>query len=347
VRPVLMRSMMRVAGVSLLAMMLPTLLALLVFAIRKPGQRFVFNRVTGPELAVGIVIAYAVLGAFSLWLATVVARRQADRLGQPLSELAQLAERLGESTGRSAPLATGIPEVDGISRVLATSSNEMARALVAERQFASNASHQLRTPLAALLLRLEEIATTDDPAVVRDEAQIAIAQVDRLSGVVDDLLGQPRSGPKPRESVSLDSVIASLQSEWQPAFARARRSMRVHGQRGLQVEVGRAALSQILSTLIENSLAHGRGTLSVEARRSGPSVVVEVTDQGDGIPADLAPRVFERRVSSSGSGLGLALARDLAEQSYGRLELVRAEPAVFALFLSESGDNSRANTSVR
>jgi hypothetical protein len=66
VRPVLMRSMIRVAGVSLLAMMLPTLLALLVFAIRKPGQRFVFNRVTGPELAVGIVISYAVLGAFSL-----------------------------------------------------------------------------------------------------------------------------------------------------------------------------------------------------------------------------------------------------------------------------------------
>ncbi len=226
----------------------------------------------------------------------------------------------------------------------------MARALSAEREFASNASHQLRTPLAALLLRLEEIASTDDPAVVREEAQIAMAQVDRLTGVVDDLLGQPRRRPsRVGKSVSLDSVIATLQQEWQPAFANARRSMRVLGQRGLHVQIGRAALAQILSTLVENSLAHGRGTLSVEARRSGPSVVVEVTDQGIGIATDLAPRVFERSVSSTGSGLGLALARDLAEQNYGRLELVRAEPAVFALFLSEAVSPSRSllNTNLR
>jgi signal transduction histidine kinase len=97
------------------------------------------------------------------------------------------------------------------------------------------------------------------------------------------------------------------------------------------------ALSQVLSTLLENSLAHGRGTVDVEARRSGPSVVVEVSDQGDGVPSTIAPHIFERSVSAAHStGLGLALARDLAEANGGRLELIQTQPAIFALFLSES-----------
>ncbi len=345
-RPVLVRSMMQAVGAAVLTVVVPTFAVMMVFASRSPQDRL-SNRFGGWALAGGVLVAYLLLGGLALLLAALVARRQAAKLGQPLTELAVMAEQLGDTAGSLSPLSSGIREIDKISQVLAGSSNDMTRALVAEREFAANASHQLRTPLAALLLRLEEIATTDDPHVVREEAQIAIAQVERLSGVVDDLLGQSRSGPQIREAVSLDSVIAALQQEWQPAFANARRSMRVHGQRGLTVQIRRAALSQILSTLVENSLAHGRGTVSVAARRSGPSVIVEITDQGPGIPADLAPRIFERRVSSTGSGLGLALARDLAEQNYGRLELVGAEPAVFALFLSEAGSSSLANTNLR
>jgi signal transduction histidine kinase len=96
----------------------------------------------------------------------------------------------------------------------------------------------------------------------------------------------------------------------------------------------------VLSTLLENSLAHGRGTVDVHARRSGPSVVVEVSDQGDGVPSTIAPHIFERSVSSGGTGLGLALARDLAESNGGRLELIQAQPAIFALFLSESDEGA-------
>jgi len=77
----------------------------------------------------------------------------------------------------------------------------------------------------------------------------------------------------------------------------------------------------------------------MQARRSGPSVVIEVSDQGDGVPATIAPHIFERSVSSGlgqSTGLGLALARDLAESNGGRLDLVSAQPARFALFLSEA-----------
>ena len=96
-----------------------------------------------------------------------------------------------------------------------------------------------------------------------------------------------------------------------------------------------SALSQVLATLIENSLQHGGGTATITARRTGGSAVVEVTDEGRGVPASIGARVFEREVSSSGStGVGLALARDLAEADGGRLELLRARPPVFALFLN-------------
>src|SRR5690606_10406906 len=152
--------------------------------------------------------------------------------------------------------------------------------------------------------------------------------------VVDELLARSRTQDGERTGVSLDSVIAAPQREWQPAFAHARRSVRVHGERGLHVAAPASAVSQIISTLFENSLQHGKGTVDVQARRSGPSVVLEVSDQGAGIPVTIAPHIFERAVSGSrtGSGLGLALARDLAAAHGGRLELVSAQPAVFALF---------------
>ena len=96
-------------------------------------------------------------------------------------------------------------------------------------------------------------------------------------------------------------------------------------------------LAQILQILIENSLDHGAGRVEIETRSSGSSVVVEVRDEGEGVPSAIAPHIFERSVTSHGSGLGLGLARQLAERNGGRLELVQAQPAVFAVFLSGPG----------
>ena len=288
-------------------------------------------------MLMGVVLALSVL---ALAAGVLVATRQARRLSRPMTLLAERAERLGAGESRIQPLHSGIAELDQVSEVLSRSAQRLTKSLASERDFAADASHQLRTPLTALLMRLEEIAATDDLDVVQEEANIAIAQVERLTRVVDDLMARTRrGGDERRATVSLDSVIAALQREWQPAFEQARRSVRVHGQRGLVVKSMPVALSQVLSTLLENSLAHGRGTVDVHARRSGPSVVVEVSDQGDGVPSAMAPHIFERSVSSGAggsTGLGLALARDLAESNGGRLDLVQAQPARFALFLSEA-----------
>jgi signal transduction histidine kinase len=338
-RQQLIRSTVLAVGLAIVITMVPVAVAIWQATV---GGRGVVGQwladgtptATSMRLA-GVVVALAVL---ALGVGVFVAIQQARRLSRPMTQLADRAERLGAGESRIQPLHSGIAELDQVSQVLSRSAQTLTKSLASERDFAADASHQLRTPLTALLMRLEEIAATDDLEVVQEEANIAIAQVERLTRVVDDLMSRTRrrGGDEPKATVSLDSVIAALQREWQPAFEQARRSVRVHGERGLVVQATPVALSQVLSTLLENSLAHGRGTVDVHARRSGPSVVVEVSDQGEGVPAAIAPHIFERSVTTSGTGLGLALARDLAESNGGRLELIQAQPAIFALFLSES-----------
>lgn len=292
---------------------------------------------TPASTSMRLVLVVIGLGVVALGVGVLVAIRQAHRMSRPMTLLAERAERLGAGESRIQPINSGIAELDQVSEVLSRSAQRLTKSLASERDFAADASHQLRTPLTALLMRLEEIAATDDLEVVQEEASIAIDQVERLTRVVDDLMSRTRrGGDESKATVSLDSVIAALQREWQPAFEQARRSVRVHGERGLVVQAKPVDLSQVLSTLLENALAHGRGTVDVHARRSGPSVVVEVSDQGEGVPSSIAPHIFERSVTTTGTGLGLALARDLAESNGGRLELIQAQPAIFALFLSES-----------
>jgi len=333
-RAALLRVTMLAVGWVIAILVVPlAIMRILALTIPEFNPFAIVQDMRGPR-GVVLVVALAVIQVVgALFLARLIASRQARRLTEPMTALAERAERLGAGESRLRPMDSGIPEIDRVSDVLARSSANIARQLAEQRDFAADASHQLRTPLTALLMRLDEIATTDDLEAARHEASIAISQVERLAKVVDDLLSRSKAE---QSAVSLDSILAALQREWQPAFARARRSVRVHGERGLYVQAAPSAVSQIVSTLFENSLQHGRGTVDVEARRSGPSVVLQVSDQGSGVPAEIAAHIFEREVSSSGSGLGLSLARDLAAANGGRLELLSARPALFALFLSEA-----------
>ncbi|AKU16184.1 sensor histidine kinase [Luteipulveratus mongoliensis] len=289
---------------------------------------------------VGLLV---LMSAIALVVATVMARRNADLVASPMTELAERAADLGARRPQFQALKTEIAEIDKVAEVLQRRATDVARQLANERDFASDASHQLRTPLTALLIRLEEISLSDDPVTMREEAHICIDQVERLTRVVDDLLRRSRATPAEEvPEVSLDSVLASLQLEWLPAFQQARRSVKVSGQRDLRVLANPDHLAQIISTLLENSLKHGDGRVEVNARRSGPSVVLEVTDEGRGIDPSIAARIFERRVTTGGTGLGLALARDLAQSNGGRLELLGIHPPQFALFLSEAPGSGSA-----
>lgn len=302
-----------------------------------------------------IILAVALLAVAA---AAILAVRQAHRVAAPLTDLAETAERLGSGDPRPRHRRYGVPELDRVADVLDGSADRIGRMLTAERRLAADASHQLRTPLTALSMRLEEIiatADTDDPedrAIVKEEATIALAQVERLTDVVQRLLTNSRD-PHSGSAVGfdLDEVLKQQVEEWKPAVRNEGRAIVRSGKPGMRAVGTPGAVAQVIATLIENSLMHGAGTVALRTRVTGNQVVVEVTDEGPGVDPELGSRVFERTVSGHNStGLGLAVARDLAEADGGRLELLQQHPPVFALFLSRetlSGRGAEDSRGVR
>jgi signal transduction histidine kinase len=282
--------------------------------------------------AAAVVLGISVVAAAAAVALGVV---QARRLSRPLVQLAENAQRLGAGESRLEPVESGVAEVDQVAAELERSARRMAATLAAERDFTSDASHQLRTPLTALSMRLEEIAASDTVAAAQEEARIALVQVERLTQVVQDLLARSRRAHQDSTfAMNVDDVVLQQQQEWSAAFDAVHRALVVDGERGLRVQATSGALAQVLATLLDNSLVHGAGTVVLTTRSAGASVIVEVADEGPGVPPELGQRIFARNVSSAGStGLGLALARDLATADGGRLELLRGEPPTFAVFL--------------
>ena len=293
-------------------------------------------------------LALAAFGVLAMLAAAALGVWQARRLSRSLVQLADAAERIGDSGAVRTPTGRyGVPELDRVAEVLDQSANRISEMLAAERQLSQDASHQLRTPLTALSMRLEEILATESTDVVREEARIALGQVERLSQVVDRLLSRSRDTHTARRVVMpVDSVVDQQVAEWRPAYEAAGRRIEVLGEDGMAVSAGPGTLGLVLATLLENALHHGRGTVRIRRRSTSGSAVVEVADDGPGIPESLGQRVFERAVSGrSGTGLGLAVARDLAEADGGRLELISRRPAVFAVFLPQAALESLTSSS--
>jgi len=280
-----------------------------------------------------IAAAMAVAAALAGWLTAVLARR----LARPVEELAEAAGRLGAGDPRPLGRRYGTADLDQVADGLDTSARRLSSLLAADRELASDASHQLRTPLTALSMRLEEMITSaDDPDVVREEGSAALAQAERLADVVTQLLGPARRATASAAALTgIDEIVQQQVIEWEPAFRRAGRKLVVIGVRGLQAHVTPGGLAQVLATLLDNALMHGGGTVTLQTSQNSRSVVIEVRDEGKGVPPELVNRIFERSVSGrpEGTGLGLALARTMAAADGGRVVLIKPKPATFAVFL--------------
>lgn len=273
----------------------------------------------------------AIAAAFAIVIAGLLAALQARQLARPLERLARAAARLGDGDfTAAAPTTSGIAEINSIARAIRLSGNRVERMLESERGFTADATHQLRTGLTGLAMRLELLERHHDPEVVV-EATTTLAQIHDLNTTLDELLHVARKGSTgERADVDLGSLVRHHTSDWEDQFAKKRRQIVV------TVGVARPAfatpglIGQILNVLIENALRHGRGTVAILVNEC--SVLVE--DEGNGISADQAATIFDRPSDHQAAhGRGLALARRLAEADGGRLELVALRPATFKLSL--------------
>ncbi|MEV0946016.1 HAMP domain-containing sensor histidine kinase [Rhodococcus sp. NPDC049939] len=292
----------------------------------------------------GLVLVSIAAGA-------VVAVATARRLSDPLQDVANRAARLAEGDFRPVPRRHGIPELDRVSDVLDAATVEMAGRLQRERALVGDVSHQLRSRLTAVRLRLDELSAHPDPAVTA-EAGEAMQQVDRLTQAIDELVRSSRSKIT-EDSISVINELGTVTAEWKRPFEDADRQLLLIGDESVMASSTGSRLREAVSVLVDNSLKHGAGTCTIAVRliqgqshrgadeAESPSpheamVCIEVFDEGAGVSNDMAPHIFDRGFSGAGStGVGLALARALIEADGGRLELQRRRPALFAIFVPQ------------
>jgi signal transduction histidine kinase len=289
-------------------------------------------------------LVLAGIGAVCLAAAAVLGIMLSRWVVRPLERLEGAALQLGSGElSTRAPTDNGPPEV----RALAASFNDMAGRLEelvdAQESFVADASHQLRTPLTALRLRLENLeAQLDDPEAI-DDLAAARAETGRLSRLVDGLLAlahaDRRRSQDERVPVALDDFIAERVDVWRPVSEEYGVNLAGQGN-GLRVLADPDRLAQVLDNLLANatdvSPDGSRLTVRATPTRDGRRVEIHVEDEGPGL--DLAQRqhAFDRfwraeggrasggREELGGSGLGLAIVRQLVMADGGEVKLAES-----------------------
>jgi signal transduction histidine kinase len=272
-------------------------------------------------VALIVLAAVAVAGR---WLALWVSR--------PLTHLRDATRRAGagDLAVRADP-SSGPPEV----RELSSAFNDMVARLDlvvgTQEQFVADASHQLRSPLTALRLRIENLQHEVSPAV-GDELESAIAEVDRLSRLVNGLLtlahADRRAPQRTRQDVG--RLVVERAEAWR--FAAGERGVEIvsGADEGLWASLSPGAFEQVLDNLIANALevAPADTSIRLTATGRGGAIVVEVCDHGPGMEAEAREHAFDRfwrgHDDRRGSGLGLAIVKSLVEADRGAVELDEA-----------------------
>ncbi|MEA2324412.1 MAG: hypothetical protein QOD81_4262 [Solirubrobacteraceae bacterium] len=268
-------------------------------------------------------LAIAALAAALVLAAVLAALVLGRRLARPLERLAAAARRLGEGEFTVRAPRAAIPEVDAVATALDATAQRLDELLARERAFSADASHQLRTPLQALRIELEGMELRGDhPA----ELPAALGQVDRLQTTVDTLLAVARDAPRREARTDLAALVADVEARWHGPLAAEGRPLRVVDRSGPAVAaVSGAVVAEIADVLVANARQHGAGAVTLTVRDVGGWLALDVADEGPGFAGD-PEAAFARRAGSGGHGIGLALARSLAEAEGGRLSVGRSGP---------------------
>ncbi|MBO4256731.1 HAMP domain-containing sensor histidine kinase [Streptomyces griseorubiginosus] len=273
-------------------------------------------------LAVAVLGVAALIGAFA-----------ARRITRPLRQLNDMASRFsdGDLTARSP--VEGPPETQTLARTLNQAGERLDTLIASQRIFVADASHQLRTPLTALRLSLDNIADGVDDAFVREDVEQATAEVVRMSRLVNGLLVLARAEAKvtAAEPLPLTDIVEERLSVWRPAADERGVTVALRGSADGRPSVlaSPGHLEQVLDNVLSNALevSPDGGTITVRVEPRGDEVVLSVLDEGPGMSDAEKSRAFDRfwrgqgLTGRSGSGLGLSVVKQLVADDGGTVAL--------------------------
>ena len=278
----------------------------------------------------------ALLAAGVLGVATVLAGRQARQIAVPLERLTESARALGGGDFTISPPRSQIAEADSLAETLGSTASRLGDLLARERAFSTQVSHQLRTPLTALMLGLESALSRPD-ADPRQAMETALRRGEQLQHTLEDLLRLARDTRPPTDPLPVAEVLEAVREHWHPAFADQDRHLVINCAPDLpEVHASAIAVRHALDVLASNALVHGAGETRVTADEFADGLLIEVSDEGAGL-TDPDAAFAKRSRAGDTHGIGLALARSLTEAEGGRLLLRRAAPhPVFGVLLPPS-----------
>lgn len=322
-------------------------------------------------LGVGVPLLVAIATAL-LWQAVGAALRPVDALRAGAERIGA-----GDDESARLPVPPGQDEIRSLALTLNGMLDRLQDAADGQRRFVADAAHELRSPVASLRMQVEVAqrvagrsasAESSSPSASSASSEASASSgfsgswgsdplgstgsdpdeslaaelapdVERLARLVDDLLllaraGSPRSTHRPEE-VDVTRLLADLVQR----YAQAR--VPVHLQAPAEpvvADLDRAGLQRAVANLVDNATRHAREQVTLRVRTEAGRLLIEVVDDGDGIPADQRERVFDRFTrlddardrDAGGSGLGLAIARELARRDGGEITLHEAEPGLLA-----------------
>ena len=271
--------------------------------------------------------AWSVMATFALAIllaAGALAKLLARRLAQPLEDLTAAVRRLGDGDFTVRPHRSAILEADDAAAALTRTAVRLGQVRERERSFTRDASHQLRTPLAGLLLGLEN-ALERDAATHRTALQLALDRGRAMEAIIDDLLQLTR--PASATSADLSDVLRELEDRWHGVLAEGGRRLVVRPMDNpTRIAIPAPALRQICDILVDNAHAHGTGTVTVSVEEIADGISLTVSDEGAAMTV--------RSVSTVVGGLGLPLAASLAAGAGAVLHVpVYGSPPVFRLLV--------------
>jgi len=298
-------------------------------------------RLTYPELFVDeqvserlrVIVLVAVLTLVMAGIAGIIFSGTVTRR---LGVLTATTERLasGDLTARADP-APGAPELVRLSRSFNRMADRLSALIDDQRAFAADASHQLRTPLTALRLKLERARELieSDPAGAASRLAAAEREADRLVTIVEGLLALGRAGASatPVVAVDLGGVARERVEQWEPLASESGIDLRVEGAASVRVFAVPTGIDQMLDNIIDNALAvSAEGSTIRVVITGGDHPTVSVLDEGPGMSDTELARAFDRfwrgGSNTPGTGLGLAIAAELARASGAAITLARRGP---------------------